>query len=128
MWLELPWPAVTALNSGGLAALQLGLAWAFQRLPISWFEHSGKPPAPSRRSALIRRWKDRAWMPDLDEFGRWWRARDEADIDVVPQGAGWSLEVNAPATLQNLTVLLPKSSHAQLRLNGVTGHASVPLG
>jgi peptidoglycan/xylan/chitin deacetylase (PgdA/CDA1 family) len=77
---------------------------------------------------LIQRWKDRAWMPDLDEFGRWWRARDEADIDVVPQGAGWSLDVNAPEALQNLTVLLPKSRHGQLRLNGVSGHASVPLG
>jgi hypothetical protein len=77
---------------------------------------------------LIQRWKARAWMPDLDEFGRWWRARDEADIDVVPQGAGWSLEVNAPEALQNLTVLLPKSRQGQLRLNGVSGHASVPLG
>ncbi|HLY80988.1 MAG TPA: polysaccharide deacetylase family protein [Caulobacteraceae bacterium] len=76
---------------------------------------------------LIQRWKDRAWMPDLDEFGRWWRARDEADLDVVQAGGGWSLDVNAPEALQNLTVMLPKSSQGQLRLNGVTGHSIVPF-
>jgi peptidoglycan/xylan/chitin deacetylase (PgdA/CDA1 family) len=89
---------------------------------------------------LIRRWKDRAWMPTLDEFGSWWRARDDAEIDVVQQGAGWSLSVDAPEALQNVTVLLPKAGTAarqgpnynlgqgQLRLNGVSGHATVPLG
>jgi hypothetical protein len=88
---------------------------------------------------LIQRWKGRAWMPDLDEFGTWWRARDDADLDVVQMGAGWSLTVDAPEALQNVTVLLPKSTavgqgqnyslgHGQLRLNGVSGHASVPLG
>jgi peptidoglycan/xylan/chitin deacetylase (PgdA/CDA1 family) len=88
---------------------------------------------------LIQRWKDRAWMPDLDEFGSWWRARDDADFDVAQQGSGWSLVVDAPEALQNLTVLLPKSAavgqgqnyslgHGQLRLNGVRGRASVPLG
>jgi peptidoglycan/xylan/chitin deacetylase (PgdA/CDA1 family) len=88
---------------------------------------------------LIQRWKDRAWMPDLDEFGAWWRARDRADFDIVQDGGGLSLVVDAPETLRNVTVVLPKSSAAaqgpnyrleqgQLRLDGVQGHASVRLG
>jgi peptidoglycan/xylan/chitin deacetylase (PgdA/CDA1 family) len=76
---------------------------------------------------VIARWKDRAWMPDLEEFGGWWRARDRADIDVVQNGQGWSLDVAAPEELRNVVVLLPKAANRQLVLDQVQGHASIKL-
>jgi peptidoglycan/xylan/chitin deacetylase (PgdA/CDA1 family) len=76
---------------------------------------------------LIARWKDRAWMPDLEEFGAWWRARDRADIDVVEDGKGWALTVDAPEELRHLAVLLPKAPGGQLVLDGVRGHRSIGL-
>lgn len=88
---------------------------------------------------LIARWKNRAWMPDLDEFGAWWRARDKADIDVVQDGRGWALSVDAPEEIRNLAVLLPKAAGAsasgegyrlgggQLALDGVRGRRSISL-
>jgi len=88
---------------------------------------------------LIARWKDRAWMSDLEEFGAWWRARDRADIDVVQDGNGWAVTVDAPEEIRNLAVLLPKTPGAsatgqdyrlaagRLVLDGVRGHRSISL-
>jgi hypothetical protein len=78
---------------------------------------------------LIARWKDRAWMTDLDDFGAWWRARDRADIDVAEDGhGGWALTVDAPEELRHLAVLLPKAAGGgQLVLDGVRGHRSISL-
>jgi peptidoglycan/xylan/chitin deacetylase (PgdA/CDA1 family) len=77
---------------------------------------------------LIARWKDRAWMPDLDQFGAWWVARDKADFDLVQGPTGWSLSVDAPSALRDVTVLLPKGGGAgQLKVDGVRGHVSIPL-
>lgn len=88
---------------------------------------------------LIAEWKDKAWMPDLDTYGAWWRARDRADLDVVQDATGWSLSVNAPETLQNVAVLLPKAGAAtaqgagyrlaggQLQLTSVRGKATIAL-
>ena len=77
---------------------------------------------------LIARWKDRAWMPDLEEFGAWWRARDRADIDVVEDGHGWAITADAPEELRHLAVLLPKApGNGQLVLDGVLGHRSFSL-
>ncbi|MBV9511375.1 MAG: polysaccharide deacetylase family protein, partial [Caulobacteraceae bacterium] len=60
--------------------------------------------------ALIQRWKDRAWMGDLADFGAWWRARDLADLDLVADGRGWKLGIAAPEALDHVTVLLPKAA------------------
>lgn len=88
---------------------------------------------------LIARWKDRAWMPDLAEFGGWWRARDQAEFDMVQHGQDWSVSVDAPDELRNVAVLLPKAggasasgrdyrlAHGELVLDRVQGHVSVPL-
>ncbi len=78
---------------------------------------------------LIARWKDRAWMTDLDDFGAWWRARDGADIDVAEDGhGGWALTVDAPEELRHLAVLLPKApGSGQLVIDGVRGHRSISL-
>ena len=76
---------------------------------------------------LIARWKDRAWMTDLDDYGAWWRARDLADIDVVQDEHGWSLDVAAPNELRNVVVLLPKLARGRQVLDHIQGHASVRL-
>jgi peptidoglycan/xylan/chitin deacetylase (PgdA/CDA1 family) len=88
---------------------------------------------------LIARWKDRAWMPDLAEFGAWWRARDRAEFDVVQRGQSWSVSVDAPDELRNVVLLFPKAAGAsasgrnyrlargQLVLDRVQGHLSFNL-
>jgi peptidoglycan/xylan/chitin deacetylase (PgdA/CDA1 family) len=90
---------------------------------------------------LIAAWKDRAWMPDLADYGAWWRARDRAEIDLEPSGKGWTLTANAPETLNNTVVVLPKASAAaaasgagyhlkggHVRLDGVKGQSKFDLG
>jgi peptidoglycan/xylan/chitin deacetylase (PgdA/CDA1 family) len=76
---------------------------------------------------LIARWKDRAWMTDMDEYGAWWRARDLADVDVIQDGNGWSLEVSAPEELRNVVVLLPKSRPGRQVLDHVQGRVTLRL-
>lgn len=64
---ELPALWLAAGNAAGWLVIQLGLAWAFGRLPEGWFrapapfpwEHAGRCYA---RWCAVRRWKDR--LPD----------------------------------------------------------------
>jgi glycosyl-4,4'-diaponeurosporenoate acyltransferase len=69
--IELPIVWVIVLNVAGWPVIQLGLAWLFTRMPVSWFN----PPAPGdwerdgrfyERVFAIKRWKDR--LPDA---ARW---------------------------------------------------------
>jgi len=67
MLLELPVPWVIALNSAGIPALQMGLAWIFTHLPTAWFERPLIATARTRyrryESLLrVKRWKD--LLPD----------------------------------------------------------------
>lgn len=62
---------IIALNVGGWLVIQLGLAWAFTKMPVAWFK-----PGPARawelggrfyeRVFAIKRWKD--YLPDA---ARW---------------------------------------------------------
>lgn len=71
MLIELPIVWIIALNVGGWLVLQLGLAWAFTKLPVAWFNPG---PAFSWESSgrcyelvfRIKAWKDR--LPDA---ARW---------------------------------------------------------
>lgn len=73
---------VTILNAAGLPVLQLGMAWLFTRLPVTWFEHfsQGKPSIPRFYEQLlfIKRWKD-----------------------LVPDGASWFRGGFAKASLRD---------------------------
>jgi len=69
--IELPVAWVIGLNLAGWPVIQLGLAWAFTRMPATWFD----PPASFHweadgrfyeRAFSIKRWKD--WLPDA---ARW---------------------------------------------------------
>jgi glycosyl-4,4'-diaponeurosporenoate acyltransferase len=69
--IELPIVWVFALNLGGWPVIQLGLAWAFTRMPVSWFNPGGggepERAAPFYEGVLrVKRWKDR--LPDA---ARW---------------------------------------------------------
>lgn len=71
MLIELPLVWIIVLNVGGWLVLQLGLAWAFTRMPVAWFQ-PGRAPAWERSGRVyekvlaIKRWKDR--LPDA---ARW---------------------------------------------------------
>jgi glycosyl-4,4'-diaponeurosporenoate acyltransferase len=65
--IELPIAGIIALNVGGWLAIQMGLAWVFTRLPVTWFNPGGAF-AWERHGRWyetvfrIKAWKD--WLPD----------------------------------------------------------------
>ena len=65
---------------------------------------------------IVQAWRQRAWLTSLATFGAWWRARDDADIDVVRDDNHWSFRVRSGRPLHNLLVHLPKWSGTALRL------------
>ncbi len=70
MTVEVPEVWVIVLNTVGLPALQLGLAWAFSRLPETWFCGNDLRPGDGGR-AYERLLAIKAWK------------------DLVPDGAAW---------------------------------------
>jgi peptidoglycan/xylan/chitin deacetylase (PgdA/CDA1 family) len=65
---------------------------------------------------IIATWAKRAWLASLREFGDWWRARDQADIDVVDHDGGWTMSVHSRYALDNLVIRLPKMTSTVFRL------------
>jgi glycosyl-4,4'-diaponeurosporenoate acyltransferase len=65
--IELPIQWIVVLNVAGWPVIQFGLAWAFTRMPVTWFkpgsaqawEQSGRV---YERLFAIKQWKD--WLPD----------------------------------------------------------------
>lgn len=86
---------------------------------------------------VIERWKNRAWMPDLAEFGAWWRARDKAEFDIAADG---SFTISAPEAAKDIVILMPKAkgiakggtgykfSGGRLVLSDIKGDMRIPLG
>jgi peptidoglycan/xylan/chitin deacetylase (PgdA/CDA1 family) len=72
---------------------------------------------------LIAKWRDRAWFATPSTFGDWWRARDDARIDVVQSGKGWTLTVEAPRDVHNLEIYMPKA-----RITGASGGNGLKAG
>lgn len=71
MLIELPIGGIVGLNVGGWLAIQLGLAWAFTKMPVGWFK-------PGR----VWRWEGegrfyevafriKAWKDRLPDAARW---------------------------------------------------------
>ena len=72
--------------------------------------------------SIVNTWGKRAWLASVREFGDWWRARDQADIDVTRNGGGWSVSVHSRYPLHNLVIRLPKLTSSAFRLpDGMTG-------
>jgi glycosyl-4,4'-diaponeurosporenoate acyltransferase len=65
MLIELPLWWIVVLNCAGWPLIQLGLAWAFTRMPDGWFHPPGSLPGENwclRHVFLVKHWKDR--LPD----------------------------------------------------------------
>jgi glycosyl-4,4'-diaponeurosporenoate acyltransferase len=65
--IELPIVWIVVLNVAGWPVIQLGLAWAFTRMSVDWFNprHARAWEQGGRfyeRMFAIKRWKD--WLPD----------------------------------------------------------------
>ena len=71
MRIELPILWIVVLNLAGWPVIQFGLAWAFTRMPVTWF-NPGAARGWERGGRFyegvigIKRWKD--WLPDA---ARW---------------------------------------------------------
>jgi len=65
MPIELPLWWIVVLNCAGWPLIQLGLAWAFTRMPDGWFHPPGSLPGEGwclRHVFWVKHWKDR--LPD----------------------------------------------------------------
>lgn len=82
------------------------------------------PDAAGRKlafeQALIAKWKGRAWFASMRQYGEWWRARDNVDIDIEGASGDWTLVVQ-PGLARDLVIQLPKLK----TLRGTTGNVSV---
>lgn len=66
---------------------------------------------------LVRNWRDRAWIGPLTDFGDWWRGRDQAEVDLVPQRGGWALQAGGGAAVHDVVVITPKLAHKRYLVN-----------
>ncbi len=51
--------------------------------------------------------KDRAWFASVGQFGGWWAARNQVQVDVAAEGTRRSVTVTAPVTLSGLALEVP---------------------
>ena len=56
---------------------------------------------------LVAALRDRAWFGPLRDFGAWWRARDQIEVDVKKTGAVIHVHLSAPALLHGLVLDTP---------------------
>ena len=61
---------------------------------------------------IIPALKPDAWFGTLAQFGDWWRARDQLEVDVIEVEGQRQLQLYAPIPVQGVTLRLP--SHWQL--------------
>ncbi len=50
-----------------------------------------------------------AWFGTVGEFGRWWSARNQVQVDVESTPTGAAVQLAAPAKLRALTLLVPRA-------------------
>lgn len=63
---------------------------------------------------LVHALRERAWFGTVSEFGAWWSARDQVELDIVPaEGPDGTLHVHlqAPQPVAGLTLQLPPGYH-----------------
>ncbi len=74
---------------------------------------------------VLARWKDRAWIGSLAQFGAWWSARDGLEADLVQRNGRWELTAKSAAGIDGLGILLPKQNTRRVELNLQPGRTSV---
>ena len=95
------------------------------------------------QGALIDAIQDRAWFGTVADFGAFWSARDQVELDVTrAAGGGLRVELSAPEAIDGLTLIVPSGYRVtasvpaelvraegpgSLVLNGVQGRAEVTL-
>ena len=85
MLIKLPIVWIVVLNVGGWLIVQLGLAWAFMRMPVAWFNPESAPASKRgrrfyERVLFIKHWKDR--LPDAARwFGGGFAKAELADTE-----------------------------------------------
>lgn len=74
MLIELPIPWIVSLNVLGWPIIQLGLAWAWTKVPHQWF-HPPSPAAFERDGSFYEQaFRIRAWKDKLPDAASWFRA------------------------------------------------------
>jgi peptidoglycan/xylan/chitin deacetylase (PgdA/CDA1 family) len=57
--------------------------------------------------------KDRAWFDTMSNFGNWWQARDQVNVDVIQNGKTRIAKLNAPQEITGLTLQVPPDYYLQ---------------
>lgn len=71
MPIELPMAWVIALNVAGWPVIQLGLAWAFTRMPVDWFNPGDSWPWERDGRSYESAFRIKAWKDRLPDAARW---------------------------------------------------------
>lgn len=71
MPIELPIAWIIALNAGGWVAIQMGLAWAFTRMPVRWFHPGTGLPWEREGRVYERVFRIKSWKDRLPDAARW---------------------------------------------------------
>ncbi len=59
--------------------------------------------------AVADRWRGRAWMGTMEDFGDWWSDRDALETDVIARDGRWILRAQSTQGARDVTVVLPKA-------------------
>ena len=66
--------------------------------------------------AIADRWKGRAWMGSVQNFGHWWADRDGLETDVVSRNGRWVLRARSGRGASHVTVVFPKTGGRRLTM------------
>ncbi len=69
-----------------------------------------------------------AWFGSVGEFGRWWAARNQVELDVVQASTDMRVTLTAPSPVTGLTIELPNGwelARTGASLRGVEQHGAV---
>lgn len=71
--------------------------------------------------------RQRAWFGTVQEFGEFWSARDQVQVDVEPQAAQLRVALTVPKPISGLTLNLPDgyrvvSVEPQMKFSQINGH------
>jgi hypothetical protein len=69
-----------------------------------------------------------AWFGSVREFGRWWTARNQVQLDVEPSGRGGTITMTVPESVAGLTLEVPRGwriDPARSSLKGIEQRGAV---
>lgn len=59
------------------------------------------------QEAFIKHFKNDAWFGTVSQFGDWWKARTQIEVDYEVNDAGVTINLNAPLNIKGFTLLVP---------------------